>query len=46
MSPTDVFACENNTLVFHQDETFFLAFGEILNASFVLARFSFIYHLC
>ncbi|KAG7215847.1 hypothetical protein INR49_021819, partial [Caranx melampygus] len=26
-SPTEVFACENGTLFFHQDEKFFLAFG-------------------
>lgn len=27
-SPTEVFACENGTLFFYQDENFFLAFGE------------------
>ncbi|XP_068443137.1 uncharacterized protein [Clinocottus analis] len=27
MSHTDVFACENGTLFFHQDESFFLAIG-------------------
>ncbi|XP_042259731.1 uncharacterized protein LOC121891067 isoform X1 [Thunnus maccoyii] len=27
LSPTEVFACENGTLFFHQDENFFLAFG-------------------
>ena len=30
MSPSEVFACENGTLFFHQDENFFLAIGEIL----------------
>lgn len=30
MSPTEVFACENGTLFFHQDENFFLAIGEII----------------
>lgn len=30
MNPTEVFACENGTLFFHQDENFFLAFGEII----------------
>ncbi|XP_038594782.1 uncharacterized protein LOC119918224 isoform X1 [Micropterus salmoides] len=27
MSPTEVFACENGTLFFHQDENFFLGIG-------------------
>ncbi|CAK6959968.1 uncharacterized protein LOC122975499 isoform X2 [Scomber scombrus] len=27
LSPTEVFACENGTLFFHQDENFFLAYG-------------------
>ncbi|XP_071330885.1 uncharacterized protein [Trachinotus anak] len=30
LSPTEVFACENSTLFFHQDENFFLAFGHTL----------------
>lgn len=30
MSPTEVFACENGTLFFHQDENFFLAVGEMI----------------
>jgi len=30
MRPTDVFACENGTLFFHQDEDFFLAIGVML----------------
>ncbi|XP_054480735.1 uncharacterized protein LOC129112596 [Anoplopoma fimbria] len=30
MSPTDVFACENGTLFFHQDENFFLAIGHTM----------------
>ncbi|XP_044042924.1 uncharacterized protein LOC122871633 [Siniperca chuatsi] len=30
MSPTEVFACENGTLFFHQDENFFLAIGHTM----------------
>ncbi|XP_074482405.1 uncharacterized protein LOC141762261 [Sebastes fasciatus] len=30
MSPTAVFACENGTLFFHQDENFFLAIGHTM----------------
>lgn len=37
MSPTEVFACENGTLFFFQDDNFFLAFGEIV---FVFCVFS------
>ena len=29
LGPAEVFACENGTLFFHQDENFFLAIGEV-----------------
>lgn len=29
LAPSDVFACENNTVFFYQDEEFFLATGEM-----------------
>ncbi|XP_059182114.1 uncharacterized protein LOC131960859 isoform X2 [Centropristis striata] len=30
MSPTEIFACENSTIYFHQDDNFFLAIGHTM----------------